>query len=290
MRVTANMIQTQILQSMSAAQEQFFITQRQISTTKEVSSSSDDPTRYDRSARFRTLRARSDQFLINIEDGMSWGTATTTSLSQIHDLLSKIQTDGLNARNDINAETRAITGSAIDSLLEELVSLGNSDFGGKKIFGGTITEGIAPFTFDGSAVTYNGNTSKINRKIGEDTKMPINVTGDEFLSAFAAVINLRDGLNADDDTAIDAALEEVAAAMTEVLTVTARAGSTQRRLELTRDNLQVAKINLESYISQAEDVDLAEAILRFNSQELGFRAALESSTRIQSITILDYLR
>ncbi|MCH8839066.1 MAG: ABC transporter permease, partial [Candidatus Marinimicrobia bacterium] len=94
----------------------------------------------------------------------------------------------------------------------------------------------------------------------------------------------------EDVSQIDAALAEVAAAMTEVLTVTARSGSTQRRLELTRDNLQVAKINLESYISQAEDVDLAEAILRFNSQELGFRAALESSTRIQRITILDYLR
>lgn len=290
MRVTATMIQNQILRSMSIAQEQIFNTQRQISSSKEVSVSSDDPTRYDRSARFRTLRARSDQFLINIEDGLNWSVTTSTSLGQIYDLLSKIQTDGLNARNDINADTRAITATAIESVLQELVSLGNTDFSGKNVFGGTITEGVAPFVFDGVAVTYNGNTSQISRKIGENTYMAINVTGDEFLGVFAAVLDLRDGLNANDNTAIDSGLADVATALSDILTVTARAGSTQRRLELTRENLQVAKINLESYISQAEDVDLAEAILRFNSQELGFRAALESSARIQSITILDHLR
>ncbi len=290
MRVTATMIQNQILRSMSIAQEQIFNTQRQISSSKAVSVSSDDPTRYDRSARFRTLRARSDQFLINIEDGLNWSVTTSTSLGQIHDLLSKIHTDGLNARNDINADTRAITATAIESVLQELVSLGNTDFSGKNVFGGTITEGVAPFVFDGVAVTYNGNTSQISRKIGENTYMAINVTGDEFLGVFAAVLDLRDGLNANDNTAIDSGLADVATALSDILTVTARAGSTQRRLELTRENLQVAKINLESYISQAEDVDLAEAILRFNSQELGFRAALESSARIQSITILDHLR
>ena len=290
MRVTANMIQAQILRSMSNTQEQFFTTQRQISTTKEVSSSSDDPTRYDRSARFRSLRARSDQFLINIEDGLNWSATSTTALAQVHELLSKIQTDGLNARSDINPATRGITASAIESLIEELVALGNSDFGGKNIFGGTLTQGTPPFTFDGTVVTYNGNAGEINRKIGENTFMPINIIGDDFLSAFTAAVALRDGLNADDNTAIDTALADLDTAMNEVLTVTATAGSTQRRLELTRENLQVAKINLESYISQAEDVDLSEAILRFNSQELGFRAALESSARIQSITILDHLR
>ena len=257
MRVTTNMIQAQILDSLTANQSRLFETQRQISTAKAVRTSSDDPTRYDRASRFKSLQ---------------------------------INEEGLRSRNDINAAARAQTASSIESLVEQLVTLGNTNYSGKFVFGGTLTQGADPFSFDGATVSFNGNTKDISRKVGENAIMAINVTGDTFLTAFAAAVDLRDALLANDNTAIDAALGALATGMDDILTASSIEGSAHRRLELTKENLLVASINLESYISQAEDVDLAEAILRFNSQELGLRAALESSSRIQNISILDYIR
>ena len=290
MRVTSNMIQSQILESLSNSHSKLFATQEQISTAKEVTTASDSPTRYDRSSRFRTLKMRNDQYISNIDDGLGWIDTANSALDDMHQLLQQVNTEALRARNDINADARAQTASSIESLLQQLISLGNTGYAGKSVFAGTITQGIDPFDFDGVAVTYNGNTGAINRKVGENTVATINVTGETFISAFDALVELRDALLADDDTAIDSSIDAIASGMDDILTAASKSGSLFRRLELTRGNLQVANVNLQSYISQAEDVDLSEAILRFNSQELGLRAALESSARIQTISILDFIR
>ena len=168
--------------------------------------------------------------------------------------------------------------------------MGNTRFMGKYIFGGTITQDTEPFAYDGTSVTYDGNDGVLTRKVAEDTYQQINTAGSEFLNVFGAVIALRDALAADDGTAMDVAIAQIDAVSPQLLNTIARAGSMQRRLELTRGNLEMANVNLQSYISQAEDVDLAEAILQFNAQELGYRAALESSARIMNISILNYLR
>ncbi|UCD38559.1 MAG: hypothetical protein JSW54_03520, partial [Fidelibacterota bacterium] len=132
--------------------------------------------------------------------------------------------------------------------------------------------------------------SVISRKVGEGTYLQINTVGTEFEGIFDAAIALRDALAASDGPGIDAALAQIDVIDPVLLNTMTRAGSMQRKLELTRGNLEVAAVNLEAYISQEEDVDLAEAILQFNAQELGYRAALESSTRMMSISILNHLQ
>ncbi|MCH8326927.1 MAG: hypothetical protein IID15_00195 [Candidatus Marinimicrobia bacterium] len=290
MRVTSNMIQSQIFNSLTANQARLFKTQEDISTTKAVRTSSDDPTRYDRASRFRTLLIRNEQYINNIEDGLGWINTAGAALDSMHQLMQQINEEGLRARNDVNASARAQTASSIGSLLEQLITLGNTDYSEKFVFGGTITQGASPFSFDGAVVSFSGNSKDISRKVGENSIMAINITGDKIISAFDAAVNLRDALLSNDNPALDAAIGAVASGMDDLLTAASIEGSGSRRLELTKENLLVANINLQSYISQSEDVDLSEAILRFNSQELGLRAALESSTRIQRISILDFIR
>ena len=126
--------------------------------------------------------------------------------------------------------------------------------------------------------------------MGESAFLPINTVGSEFSDVFDAAISLRDAIAANDGPAIDVAIAQIDAAADTLLNAIARGGSQQRKLELTRSNLEAARVNLQSYISQAEDVDLTDAILRFNAQELGLRAALESSTRIMNISILNFIQ
>ncbi len=290
MRVTNSLIKDQIINFLSANQERLADVQRQISTNKEVAVSSDDPIRFDRAGRFKSLLAKNEQYTSNIEDGIAWIVMGAESLDVVYESLQQAKVLALQTRGDAVSSTRAQVVPYVNALIEEMVLMGNSKFMGKYIFGGTITKDTEPFAYDGVSVTYNGNDGSLTRKVGDDTYLEINTTGSEFLTAFEAVIALRDSLVADDGVAMDDAIAQLDTVSTQLLNTIARAGSMQRKLELTRDNLEMANVNLQSYISQAEDVDLAEAILQFNAQELGYRAALESSARIMNISILDHLR
>ena len=128
------------------------------------------------------------------------------------------------------------------------------------------------------------------RKVGPDTFLDINTVGSEFDSIFAASIALRDAMLADDGAAIETATLAVENATTALLNTMNDIGNRQRKLELTKDNLITALVNIESQISQAEDVDLTKAIMDYNTNELAYRVALESTSRILNLTILDFLR
>ncbi len=290
MRVTDSIIKEQIITFLAANQERLADVQRQLSTSKEVARSSDDPVRFDRAGRFRSLLAKNEQYLSNIEDGIAWIQIGTESLDVIYEALQQVKVMGLQARSDSASSTRSQLVEYTEALIEEMVLMGNTRFMGKYIFGGTITKDTEPFTYDGTTVTYNGNDGVHTRKVGEGTYLQINTAGSEFENVFGAVIALRDALAADDGAAMDVALGQIDTVAPQLLNTLARAGSMQRKLELTRGNLEMASVNLQSYISQSEDVDLTEAILEYNAQELGYRAALESSSRIMNISILNYLR
>ncbi|UCH09873.1 MAG: hypothetical protein JSU61_11760 [Fidelibacterota bacterium] len=290
MRVTNSMIKDQIIDYLMDSGEGLSSVQKQLSTNKEVARSSDDPVRFERAGRFRSLLAKNEQYLSNIEDGIAWIRVGTESLDVMYEALQQIRELGQQTRSDAAPQSREQVVEYVEALIEEMVLMGNTKFMGKYVFGGTITKDTDPFTYDGTTVTYDGNDGEISRKVGEDTYLQINTIGSEFEDIFAAAIALRDALDASDGSAIDAALAQIDTADPVLLNTMTRAGSMQRKLELTRGNLEIAAVNLEAYISQEEDVDLAEAILQFNAKELGYRAALESSTRMMSISILNHLQ
>ncbi len=290
MRVTDSLLKDNIINYIMDTQERLANVQQQISTNKEVTVSSDDPVRFDRASRFRSIQLKNEQYLENIEEGIAWIQVGTETLDVVYEAMQQVKEMGLQTRADLATTERAQITEYVESLIEEMVQMGNMKFMGKYIFGGTITKDTEPFTYDGASVTYNGNDKALTRKVGDDTYLQINTVGSEFSVVFDAVIALRDALVANDGAAMDAAIAQIDTVSPQLLNTIATAGSMQRRFELTRDNLEMANVNLKSYISQAEDVDLAEAILQYNSRELAYRAALESSSRIMNISILNHLR
>jgi flagellar hook-associated protein 3 FlgL len=283
------MRQTQIADALRESQARLLETQTKLSTTREVSASSDDPVRYDRSSRLKTLLARNEQYQENIDDGLGWAVTSADTLDILNNILLEIHTNGIRARGNLNPDDRTIAAEAVDSFIEEMIDLGNSQFMDKYLFGGTVTQGTKPFAYDGSTVTYQGNDETMTRKVGPDTFLEINTVGSEFAAIFSASIAMRDAMLADDGPAIQAATLAVEEATKDLLNTMNDIGNKQKKLELTKDNLITAVVNIESQISQAEDVDLTRAIMDYNTNELAYRAALESTSRILNLTILDFL-
>jgi len=75
-----------------------------------------------------------------------------------------------------------------------------------------------------------------------------------------------------------------------ILSMIARAGSIQYRLETVSKDHAARFDATEQLISKDADVDFAEATMRLNRAQMAYQAAIQSGARIQSTSLLDYLR
>ncbi len=240
MRVTTNMRQGEIIRALADGQERLLEAQTKISTTKDVAASSDGPAMFDRASRLKTLLSRNEQYQDNIADGISWASTGSDTLDGIYTLLMDVQLNGHRAMGNVNEDEGPIAVQAINSFLEEMLDLANSKFMGKYMFGGTLTLNTQPFTYDGSAVTYQGNEAELLRLVGPTTYIPVNTLGSEFENVFHASIALRDAIIAEDNSAKIDAMGQLEDSMKELFSSMASSGNRQRKLELTRDNLETA--------------------------------------------------
>ena len=141
-------------------------------------------------------------------------------------------------------------------------------------------------------MTYNGNTSKISRRISENFTMNINVTGQDIIDSniFSATISLKTELENNNGSGIANLIETLDSAQGKMISLNASIGSIQQQLDLAESRLNIANLNLSGFLSEAEDVDLAEAITKYNSEEMAYQAALHSTSDILRLNIMDFLR
>ena len=117
--------------------------------------------------------------------------------------------------------------------------------------------------------SVNGNSIELAASPGGDAiSITSNITSD---SKFTRVGGLQD-------------MEDT------ILSALSRAGTIQYRLETAMKDLEVRYEGTEKLISTDADIDFAEATVRLNRAQMAYQAAIQSGARIQSNSLLDYLR
>jgi flagellar hook-associated protein 3 FlgL len=131
----------------------------------------------------------------------------------------------------------------------------------------------------------------IRREIAQGERVDVNVNGTEFFpDAFARLIELRDALNGDDRATIRNATGTLKASMDEGLTIRSEIGARVLRVEAAGSRHEDEHVLVESMRSNLQDVDLAEAIVRLQTQETTYEAALATTARATQMSLLDFLR
>jgi flagellar hook-associated protein 3 FlgL len=69
----------------------------------------------------------------------------------------------------------------------------------------------------------------------------------------------------------------------------ALAGETLNRIDGVENRLSSTKLGAQTDRSSAEDLDMVEAISRFQSQQSGYDAALKSYSMVQRMSLFQYL-
>ena len=139
-----------------------------------------------------------------------------------------------------------------------------------------------------------GLSGEIERSVREGLTMGVNTSGDDVFTAdvnlFSTLIGLRDSLRRNDLEGIRGTLTPLEDGIDQVSRATALVGSKINRLDSTLEQLKEEHLTLERLISQVRDVDIAEAIVRFQMEENAYTAVLKAGAMILQPSLLDFLR
>lgn len=288
--------------SSSTVENQLYTRQRelakleeQLTTGKRVNRASDDASAYAQSRKLEVLDERYSQHTRAIDAARLWVNQTEHALDEMGELFMQAREHATRALSDTySQEERNIEADYLETLLTQMVDLMNSKSGDEYLFAGSRTT-VAPFDPTGVAVVYNGNDAQRQRRVGLETAMSINVTGSDLHDTGAgftitdAMQRMIDGMRAGDRDEMEAAMGEIRTAHEHVQSLTSRTGAVGNRLSLVQAQIDEAQMMLRSRASEIRDIDVAEAILRYQKEQTGLQATLKVTASLMQTTLLDYL-
>ncbi|OMD41429.1 flagellar hook-associated protein FlgL [Paenibacillus odorifer] len=304
LRVTSNMMNSQLLLNLNRNARTMNDTQLQLSSGRKINKPSDDPVGITYSLRYRAELSSNEQYTKNVDSALSWLDYNDTVLGQAGDVVQKIRELSVQAATGTNPQ------SALDSinaevlqLKDQLVDIANSTLNGKYIFNGEQYN-TKPYDFaKGADGTYDTtkpiktDTGQIQFIVGEDVRMPISTTGNEVFgntgdadNLFAIINQLSGALKSGDFTGISAQLSSIDTRMESILSARSEIGAKTNRVELMQDRLSDLNINLTDLQAKTEDADYEGLIMQSKIQENIYNASLSVGAKIISTTLVDFIR
>jgi flagellar hook-associated protein 3 len=228
-RVTQSMMSTQLLRNLNNNLSNMNKYQDQIATGRQINKPSDDPVGLSYAMRYRSDITANEQFEENIDSSLSWLEFTDTLMEQGNNVLQRIREISVQAANGSNPDTAMEAVRAeIMQLSDQLVTIGNSQFNGKYVFNGQLTD-QAPYSkmitqqklsiavagtvnVSTADVTANNNELKLKLDLGKELTVsipPKDYSGAGGAAAFAS--DLQTAIN-------EAASAEYAGAVTVAVT------------------------------------------------------------------------
>ena len=301
MRVTNKMLTNNYQRNVSLNLKRMTDVNNQIATGKTISRPSQNPFLATRIMDYDAEIARKEQFERNIEDIDGFLTVTDTAMGQLGDQLTRMKELILKASSGTNSESeRQIIKEEVDQLINAMVDTLNTSYEDKYVFSGYQTD-TCPFELvhhgtGNREVVYHGDGNIGQVEISKGVTVFRNVSGDEVLGSvngrnlFESMIAVSDALKANDVDALNALIEDIDGHQENSLRIRGKVGAQQNRLEMALDRNRDEVLNLKTVLSEAEDVDYAEAMITYSILNASYKASLQISSSVIQPTLLDFLR
>ncbi|MFH0925707.1 MAG: flagellar hook-associated protein FlgL [bacterium] len=150
---------------------------QQIATGKKISAPSDSPCGITTMLRIKANLSRTEQFTRNISTVKSFVETTESTLADVGELIQHSKELAVAAANDTeSAESRDIMAREIDSILTQLLNIGNQQHLGRYLFSGTETL-TTTYTLENNRYIYNGDGGEIKQLIDTNISIAMNLQG-----------------------------------------------------------------------------------------------------------------
>ena len=201
-----------------------------------------------------------------------------------------LSTDSL---DDIKSKIDAAAPTGVTVTIEEATSSGSSSVFRLKI-NGTATAVDSNNVLGTLGIVSADTTRAILREVGEGIYVQMNVAGKDLFegaqNAFTALIKLRDSLRNDDIDGIRQSITDLETVREKISDTRGVLGARTGRVELSRGLLERFEVNLTEALSDTEDVDFAETVLRLQQEQNIFQSALLTGRTTLQPTLVDFLR
>ncbi|MDD2765208.1 MAG: flagellin [Opitutaceae bacterium] len=298
MRVTTSTISATALRQIQDLNARLSKLQIQVSTGQRISQPEDDPAAVGRLITLQDESKQLDQFQQNAARALEISQASTSALQEIKtlsDRATELATLGSSTESSDSARSYA---TEANQLLEQAVQLANSSLRNDHLFAGTAVD-TAPFQIsrDSSGnitgVTYAGSTDVASIPLSDTASIAPATTAqtNQGLADFINhLVSLRDALNQNDPAAVAGVQSGLLTTEDTIINAISDQGAIQMRIQLNQDQQQNRSTEIEKLISNDANIDMSQAIVRYNQVQVAYQAALQSTASIMNLSLLDYLQ
>ena len=314
-RITTSSINSALIQNMQQSYNKYAELTEQISSGNKINSILDDP--------YKSLDIiNTNRELNKIEIWNDNISALTNELNQTTDTIDLIIEKAQRVKDlATSASNETFSSDRLNSILEEvdiliesIVQSANTNYNDNYIFGGTNTK-IPPYEiqYDNNneiiGIKYNGTNQdgewERQLEISEGIFQTVNVTGIEafgeadingtsngimgdlieFKNTLTNIID-NNGQNYSD---IKSSLDNFTQSINKMSGVNSKLGSISNKLEMSAHSLDSTKLNLKSFLSETQKIDLTETIAEWYSSQYAYQASMQVFTRFNSMSLLNYI-
>ncbi len=266
-----------------------------VATGKRINSLKDDPVGVTRVLNLKSNLSDLDQIKKNLATAQTWLDAGETALRSVQDIVTESKTLAIAMRSDtVNADDRQVSAEQIRGYILELESLANTQVQGQYIFSGTKTD-TKSFELNDqqnpTTATYSGNSTAFEIKTGKNSTIEVSQDGDSLFSTlFSSMIDLLNDLETDDAAGIETGIANLNTDFETINTAIADIGAKGVRVETKDKIIQDLYLSYTEARSELEDADIIEAISHLKSTELAYQAALASTSKLMTMSLVDFMR
>ena len=164
------------------------------------------------------------------------------------------------------------------------------------LFQPLVVPADAPAYVEDGQIVFNGIKTGINGEPAVGDSFTVEMA--ESVDIFTTVQNAIDAMRVGSDTeaaraqlrmALDYSLESLDRGLENISRVRAELGTRLNVIDSELSANQASKVNAKTTLSSLEDLDVVEAISRFNLQQTALEAAQSSFARVQNLSLFRFL-
>lgn len=299
-RISTAMLFDRGIAAMLGQQSKLSQTQLQIASGKRILSPKDDPVGSAYALDLRTAISQTEQYQRNAERAYSRLDLQESVLQGVDDLLPRIKTLMVQGLNDTNSDgDRLAIAQELRQINDELMALANTkDSNGEYIFAGydadtlpfaNPTDGTFAYSGDGGTRTLQISATRQvqDRENGFDVFMDIDESTGGKRNLFETVYGMIATLEANAPDSVY--LDDLDLVQDHMVDLRTRGGARLNTIEEQQNVNDEFILTLQTALSDTEDLDLAEAVSRFEQELVALQAAQQSFNMVQGLSLFNFL-
>jgi flagellar hook-associated protein 3 FlgL len=292
LRVTDGAASYGSLAGLQAAASRLATLQAKLSSGKQITRPSDDPSGTVRALQLRGDLKRNTQYAANASDAIAWMSTADTSYAQLVKLTQNARTlvvQGLNTGASTGQSASAIA-DQVDAIRRSMINIANTTYNGRPVFGGT-TAGATAYDASGN---YVGDNGSVARQVGSQTTVQISQNGPQIFGAagsdlFTLLGNVSTALRANPSTLSGGALAALDQAISNISAAQAAEGAAYQRVQVAQSAQTNTNLTITSQLSEIQDIDLPSMTIQVSTANINYQAALQTTASVRQVSLLNFL-